>query len=652
MAMTTFIPYIILLAGLGNLCLGLIISRKAQPVFFNQYFAFFSYLTALWCFSNYALATTPTLFWFQSAYALGALVLSNAIVWVSGFRHKKISVLSIMIFNGIGISLAAACYVDNWLVTKLIMVGAGHQGVPGPLMPVYGLYMLIFLFVLPIKLYRQKKHLSSHQEKLRMLYIFWGTMGFAVNTFVVSFVFPLFGYAKLSLLDSPSSIVFIGAVTIAIIRYNLMNINIIVKKTAIYTILTTLISCIYIAIILIFESLFQTLTGITSLAIRILAALIIAISFQPLRSRVEIIIDKLFFRGKLDYQETIAEFTRSLVTILDLRELLNLIVSMSSILNIKQIAILLFDEDSIRYRIRASAGLDQETKEREFDEQSDLIRLLTFSKKAVQRSKIENASANSDYTKLLAEMDMVKAAIAIPIFVKGNLKGVLLLGEKLSEEQYNKEDVNMLTTLADEAGIAIDNAQLYETQKKTYLETVQALAQAIEASDEYTRGHSDRVTKIAIQIARELKLGRTLIDVLKIACILHDVGKIGIIKEVLNKPGKLNDSEFNIIRMHPALGEQIITPVAFLTPIRPIVRHHHERFDGRGYPDGLKGENIPYLSRIIAVADTYDAMTSERPYRPALSEDIALAEIRKCSGTQFDPEVVKAFLEIHPTLQL
>jgi HD-GYP domain-containing protein (c-di-GMP phosphodiesterase class II) len=210
----------------------------------------------------------------------------------------------------------------------------------------------------------------------------------------------------------------------------------------------------------------------------------------------------------------------------------------------------------------------------------------------------------------------------------------------------------MLTTLADEAGIAIDNAQLYEDQKRTYLETVQALAQAIEASDEYTRGHSDRVTKFAIQIARELKLSRTLIDTLKFACILHDVGKIGIIKDVLNKPGKLNDAEFNIIKMHPALGEQIIAPVAFLTPIRPIVRHHHERFDGRGYPDGLIGENIPYLSRIIAVADTYDAMTSERPYRPALSTEIALAEIKRCSGTQFDPEVVKAFLEIHPTLQL
>ncbi|MBI5554292.1 MAG: HD domain-containing protein [Elusimicrobia bacterium] len=145
-------------------------------------------------------------------------------------------------------------------------------------------------------------------------------------------------------------------------------------------------------------------------------------------------------------------------------------------------------------------------------------------------------------------------------------------------------------------------------------------------------------------------MNRADIDTLKFSCILHDIGKIGIIKEVLNKPGKLNNDEFNIIRLHPALGEQIIEPVAFLQNIKPIVRHHHERFDGRGYPDGPKGEEIPYLSRIIAVADTYDAMTGERPYRPALGTEIALAEIKRCSETQFDPEVVKASLELDHTI--
>ncbi len=438
----------------------------------------------------------------------------------------------------------------------------------------------------------------------------------------------------------------------AIIRYNIMNINIIIKKTAVYTILSTSIIGIYIAIILLFESLLHNITGITSLTIRIIAGFVITATFQPLRTWIEIIIDKLFFRGKLDYQEAIAEFTRLLVTVLDLRELLNLIVSMSGLLNTRQVVIFLFDEDTAQYKIRASTGLDQITKEIEFDAQSDLVRLLISTRKVVLRSKIESTYTSSDYAILHAEIDSLKAIIAIPIFIKNSLKGILLLGEKLSEELYSKEDINMLTTLADEAGIAIENAQLYGDLKRTYLETVQALAQAIEASDEYTRGHSDRVTKLAIQIARQLRISRTDIDTLKFAGILHDVGKIGIIKEVLNKPGRLNEAEFNIIRMHPALGEEIIAPVAFLSPIKPIVRHHHERFDGRGYPDGLKGENIPYLSRIIAVADTYDAMTSERPYRPALSTEIALAEIRNCSGTQLDPEIVKAFLEIHPRLQM
>ena len=137
---------------------------------------------------------------------------------------------------------------------------------------------------------------------------------------------------------------------------------------------------------------------------------------------------------------------------------------------------------------------------------------------------------------------------------------------------------------------------------------------------------------------------------MKFAGILHDIGKIGVIKEVLHKPTKLSDLEFALIKNHPVVGEEIIKPVAFLDKIRPVIRHHHERFDGSGYPDGLRGKDIPFLSRIITVADAYDAMTSHRPYRSALSHETAVAEITKYAGTQFDPEIVQAFLEIAGTL--
>jgi HD-GYP domain-containing protein (c-di-GMP phosphodiesterase class II) len=262
--------------------------------------------------------------------------------------------------------------------------------------------------------------------------------------------------------------------------------------------------------------------------------------------------------------------------------------------------------------------------------------------------EIRDAGKAAPPTALLREIDLLRAEIIIPVFIKGELSGILFLGGKLSDERYNRSDFNLLATLADEAGMAIENAKLYGNVKRTYFETVQALAQAMEASDEYTRGHSDRVTQLAVEIAKRLQIGRDKIDTLKFAGILHDIGKIGVIKEVLHKPGKLSDLEFALIKLHPKLGEDIIKPVAFLDKIRPIIRHHHERFDGKGYPDGIQGEDIPLMARIIAVADTYDAMTSHRPYRSALSSAVALAEIKKCSGTQFDPAVVKAFLEIFP----
>jgi HD-GYP domain-containing protein (c-di-GMP phosphodiesterase class II) len=272
--------------------------------------------------------------------------------------------------------------------------------------------------------------------------------------------------------------------------------------------------------------------------------------------------------------------------------------------------------------------------------------MMNADKKVITAEEIERGQADGGYASLKRETAIFPAEVIIPVFVKGELNGILFLGQKLSEAHYDRNDISLLTTLADEAGIAFENAKLYGNIKRTYFETVQALAQAIEASDEYTRGHSERVTKIAVEIAKRLQLSRDKIDTLKFAGILHDIGKIGVIKEILHKPGKLSDLEFSLIKLHPKLGEEIIKPVAFLDKIRPIIRHHHERFDGKGYPDGLQGEDIPLMSRIIAVADTYDAMTSHRPYRSALSREIALAEIVKCSGTQLDAKVVQAFLEI------
>ena len=182
--------------------------------------------------------------------------------------------------------------------------------------------------------------------------------------------------------------------------------------------------------------------------------------------------------------------------------------------------------------------------------------------------------------------------------------------------------------------------------EKAYLEMVETLRFAVEAKDTYTRGHSDRVSKYSVLIGKYLGLSDSDLKTLEVGGLFHDIGKIGIPDSILLKESKLTDDEYSQIKNHPSIGAHILCNAEVFQDIIPIVKHHHERFDGNGYPGKLKGNDIPYLARIAAVADTYDAMTSRRTYRDPLSLDVVKAEIERCSGTQFDPEIAKVFLDI------
>jgi len=176
-----------------------------------------------------------------------------------------------------------------------------------------------------------------------------------------------------------------------------------------------------------------------------------------------------------------------------------------------------------------------------------------------------------------------------------------------------------------------------------FLSSIRALAETIDAKDPYTRGHVQRVTDVALAIADEMKLDEKQKKQLTVGSILHDIGKIGIKDAVLSKPSQLTEEEKKIFDQHPDIGSKIMKPIGQLEEMIPLIRHHHESYDGSGYPDGLKGEAIPLGARIMAVADTFDAMTSDRPYRKALPREAAKIEINKMSGKQFDPKVVEAF---------
>lgn len=193
------------------------------------------------------------------------------------------------------------------------------------------------------------------------------------------------------------------------------------------------------------------------------------------------------------------------------------------------------------------------------------------------------------------------------------------------------------------------NEQLHdknEELERAYLDTIGILRQTVEAKDPYTRGHSDRVSEYSVLIGKKLGLDEKTLHILKIGGLFHDIGKIGIPDSILLKESKLSDEEYSQIKNHPMIGVHMLGDAAIFTDILPIVKHHHERYDGRGYPSQLVGDDIPYVARIAAVADTFDAMTSKRSYRDSLPIDVVRAEIERCSGTQFDPNIAKIFLDI------
>ncbi len=188
--------------------------------------------------------------------------------------------------------------------------------------------------------------------------------------------------------------------------------------------------------------------------------------------------------------------------------------------------------------------------------------------------------------------------------------------------------------------------ELYTKMRKVYLDTIRALAAAIDAKDPYTKGHSERVSEMSVVLAQELNLSDNDIENIEYTALLHDIGKIGIDDSILGKKGSLTDQEFDKIKEHTIMGANIIQPVDFLKNSYRAIYHHHERYNGKGYPDGIKSEDIPILARIIAVADAYDAMSSDRPYRKKLSKDKILKELKDQSGKQFDPEIVKALISV------
>lgn len=261
---------------------------------------------------------------------------------------------------------------------------------------------------------------------------------------------------------------------------------------------------------------------------------------------------------------------------------------------------------------------------------------------------------------VLYQMEILGAVACIPSYFQDDLLGILFLGRKRNGRNFHRKELSFFLALASDVTMAIRNAQLFkqlqdelENRQRLFFHTTIALAAAIEAKDPYTHGHTERVTNLSLEIARRLikenplDLDDKFLENLRIAALLHDIGKIGIPESILNKEGKLTEEERKKMQSHSLVGATILQPIKELEFAILGVKYHHERFDGKGYPEGLNGDSIPLIAAIIGVADSFDAMITDRPYRKAKSKEEVVAEIQRLSGQQFHPQVVSAFLGLY-----
>ncbi len=321
---------------------------------------------------------------------------------------------------------------------------------------------------------------------------------------------------------------------------------------------------------------------------------------------------------------------------LDTKEVARLVIEEARrVIRLSSVSVLLLNKETDMLELVAEYGHEQDTS-------TTVSRGVGIAGSVWASGRAEIVNDVHSDPRFIESAVALSSLMCAPLKAKDAVVGVIKLGND-QMVTYTAEDLKLFTTLASLAAVAIENASLYEQLKDAFYTTVYTLAETIEKRDPYTGNHTKRVMEYSLAIGKTLGLPEDDMARLQLGAVLHDIGKIGVRDSVLLKESSLTDEEFEQIKMHPAFGEEIISRISQLKSAIPGVRHHHEKFNGRGYPDGLAGDKIDITARIIAVADSFDAMTSNRPYREGLSLDAAFEELRKYSGSQFDPEIVDAF---------
>ena len=653
-------------------CLGAFVLLKNIKREVNVVFACYSFSIVWWCFTQIGNVYGPTLgdswFWARIEQSGVVFIPTFFIHFVIAFldlRKKRKILIPCYIFSALFALLFPTNLLARAAERKFGGINFGEPGVLYPFLIVYfvlgtayGLYELF-------KRYRVAKGNLKNQLK----YLCWSSL---LGYFGGSASFLLVYDISIPVLNPFGTYLvafYVFATAYTIVSYRLMEIELVIKRTLIFAGVFAFIFAVFAGMTFFTQEFLVTLLGDnTRYATFLFSVLLITLGIRPLERFLVNITDNILFQRKYDYQKTLKEASEGMALITDMKKLLNLIARIvSKSIRVKSAAIFQLDEEKNKYVLRIRRGSVRRHGGYSLGKDNALVWWLGTHKEAILLDEVEDWLRSERFLRkqkglkdklfnIKEEIVGMDGAICVPSYSKGHLIGFLVLGEKLSGDIYTQQDIHLLSTLASEAAIAVENAKnfmevekLREKERESYIQTVLALAQTVDEKDSYTRGHLEDVNYYGMRVAEELEQSsefKAVIDKedLDTSLHLHDIGKVGVPDAILHKNGKLTAPEWEIMKQHCEIGARIVEPIAKLKNVGNIIKHHQEKYDGTGYPDGLKGEEIPLEARIISVVDAYHAMVSDRPYRKAFPEEVALGELRNNVGTQFDPIVVAAFV--------
>jgi putative nucleotidyltransferase with HDIG domain len=367
------------------------------------------------------------------------------------------------------------------------------------------------------------------------------------------------------------------------------------------------------------------------------------------RNREDLLVRNKELRFQVYSLETLMELTHQLNSSLDVDDTLNtLILSVVGQLRVNSACLFLTDsrEDPSRLDPSTFKGLKEDLVRSVSLEYSGAFvqALLPIEGEETQPVRLSQLEHDHDLDREVGTLFAAGLTLLCPVVMKQKMTAILAVGEKVSGQEFQAADLEMLRVLSESAGIAIENARLFKDLQEAYVSTVRLLVARIEEKDPYTHGHTERVAEYSVGIAKAFAFPPEEVQRIQFGAFLHDIGKVHTEDRVLHKPGALSEEEWKMVKMHPARGAQMVKGVRFLERCADMIRHHHERVDGKGYPDGLKGDEISLAAKIVNVADAFDAMTTDRPYRVGLTMDAAIDQLTGKAGTQFAAEVVDVFV--------